>query len=212
MASLKLQHILEGVERCPQCNVAHPLLTQLWKSSPTSVEGSKDKQLWAAYQCSKCERITLAEGHPAPLVAGKLHEAHWLIIRLHPSERQVADTLPDEARRYLKQAIDTLFAPDASVVMAASAVDAMLRNKGYAKGSLYERIGTAVDDHILTEDMGTWAHQVRLEANAVRHVDKVAPPTREDAERIVEFASALGDFLYVFAARVEKGVEASAPG
>jgi hypothetical protein len=152
--------------------------------------------------------MILAEGQAARRDSrGNTAAEHAIITRLYPGRRSVDASLPPAAKRYLQQAIDTIHAPDASVVMSASAVDAMLKAKGYLEGSLYSRIDKAVAEHVLTEGMGTWAHKVRLEANAVRHADEDASPTGEEAMEVMEFATALGDFLFVFAARVEEGVK-----
>ena len=116
--------------------------------------------------------------------------------------------IPAHARNYLQQAHETLHAPDATTVMAASAVDAMLKDKGYAEGSLYARIDKAVEDHLLTREMGQWAHAARLEANRPRHADEGDPHvTKEEAKQAVEFAGALAEFLFVLPARVQKGLE-----
>jgi hypothetical protein len=96
-------------------------------------------------------------------------------------------------------------------MLAASAVDAMLKAKDYKKGSLYDRIDKAVSDHLITDDMSKWAHEVRLDANDQRHADEGAPsPNKADAERVVDFARALGDFLFVFPARVTRGISKAA--
>jgi hypothetical protein len=59
----------------------------------------------------------------------------------------------------LQQAYETLHSPDAAAVMAGSAVDAMLKPRGYyVDGSLYARVDKAVADHVLTKEMGDWAH------------------------------------------------------
>jgi hypothetical protein len=55
------------------------------------------------------------------------------------------------ARKFLQQAYETLHAPDAAAVMAASAVDAMLKDLGYSEGSLYARIDKAAEDGVLTK-------------------------------------------------------------
>jgi len=97
-------------------------------------------------------------------------------------------------------------------MLAASAVDAMLKAKGFKKGELFERINMARDAHAITPDMATWAHQVRLDANEPRHADEVKPlPTAEEAQRTVEFAEALGEILFVLPSRVTRGVEQSKP-
>ncbi len=99
----------------------------------------------------------------------------------------------------------------AAAVMAASAVDTMLKEKGYTEGTLNARIDKAVENHLLTEDMGEWAHSVRLEANRPRHADEEDPHVTEDeGKQTVEFARALAEFLFVLPARVQKGLEKAA--
>ena len=93
-------------------------------------------------------------------------------------------------------------------MLAASAVDAMLKAKGYKDDSLYARINQAVTDHLITKDMGKWAHDVRLDANDQRHVDdKAALPTEADAKRVVEFTKSLAMFLFVLPAMVTRGIK-----
>lgn len=93
----------------------------------------------------------------------------------------------------------------------------MLKQLGYEDGSLYQRIDKAVADHLLTEGMGRWAHSVRLESNNVRHADVGRPHmTKEDAEKSLAFAKALGDFLFVLTAKIDaaasEAAEAVDPG
>jgi hypothetical protein len=91
-------------------------------------------------------------------------------------------------------------------MLAASAVDAMLKAKSYVDGSLYQRIEKAAEDHLITKDMAAWAHEVRLDANDQRHSDEGADfPSPEDAKRSVEYVQALGQFMFVLPARVAKG-------
>lgn len=88
----------------------------------------------------------------------------------------------------------------------------MLKAKNYTEGNLYSRIDLAVADHLITKEMGVWAHQIRLEANDQRHADEKADlPTRQDAERCIDFAFALAQFLFVLPSRVQKGLTVSAP-
>jgi hypothetical protein len=95
-------------------------------------------------------------------------------------------------------------------MLAASAVDAMLKAKNYTEGSLYRRIDKASQDNVITSDMALWAHHVRLEANDVRHADANDPhATADEARQSVEFATALGHFLFVLPSRVRRGLEAA---
>ena len=95
-------------------------------------------------------------------------------------------------------------------MVAGSAVDAMLKKIGYVQGSVYDRINKAVEEHKLTEGMGSWAHEVRLGSNRPRHADKEKPHVTEDeAKQSVEFAESLGFFLFVLTERIKRGTEAA---
>jgi hypothetical protein len=48
--------------------------------------------------------------------------------------------IPDRAREYLEQAISSISAPAGAIMLAASSVDAMLKEKGLNSGKLYSRI------------------------------------------------------------------------
>lgn len=140
----------------------------------------------------------------------------WLIHRqldaivVLPEPTVVDEDLPERAKRYLGQAIESLHAPDGAIMLAGSAIDAMLKEKGYLEGSVYARINKAVDDHVLTVGMSEWAHAVRLEANKPRHADIDDPhATKEMAEQTIKFAEALGEFLFALPARIERGKRAS---
>lgn len=94
--------------------------------------------------------------------------------------------------------------------MAASAVDAMLKALGYRDGSLYDRIDKAVADSVLTKGMADWAHSVRLGANRPRHADVEQPHlSADEARQSVEFTEALGSFLFVLKARIDRGIAAA---
>ena len=84
----------------------------------------------------------------------------------------------------------------------------MLKHLGLAAGSLYSRIDAAVEDHGITKAMGDWAHEVRLGSNRPRHADKDTPHVSADeAKQSVQFAEALGYFLFVLSARITRGTE-----
>ena len=128
------------------------------------------------------------------------------ISQTWPEQDVVSDSLPARARDYLTQAIASLHAPAGAVMLTASAVDAMLKEKNLKAGSLNARIDEAAKTNLITQEMAAWAHEIRLDANDQRHADEAAPlPTTADAEKVLDFARALGQFLYVLPARVERG-------
>jgi hypothetical protein len=129
---------------------------------------------------------------------------------VYPAPPAAHEDLPERARKYLEQAYETLSAPDAAAVMAGSAVDAMLKALGYEEGSVYKRIDLALADNKITDGMARWAHSVRLGANRPRHSDADSPHTSPaEARQSVDFAEALGNFLFVLTARIDRGIQAA---
>jgi len=188
--------------RCPHCSVDQPSLHQAARFETQDYRGGSTKT-WACYKCSRCGGVTTAW---APKGKNAVHG-------MFPSGLEVDETLPGRAKEYLEQAINSMDAPAGAVMLAASSVDAMLKAKGLAEGSLYNRIKSAADDHLITEEMAEWAHDVRLDANDQRHSDMAVPlPSPEDARRVIDFVQALGLFLFVLPSRVQKGIQDATQG
>jgi hypothetical protein len=182
--------------RCPHCGVDKPNLAYTWQHAPVAFNGQQ--RFWRAYTCARCAGIVFAE---AP---GWDKDS----IRILPISQDASEDLPERARAYLEQAIASLSAPAGAVMLAASAVDAMLKSRSLTSGSLYSRIDEASKSHLITQDMAVWAHEVRLDANDQRHSDEEAPlPTEDQARKCVEFALALGQFMFVLPARVSRGIK-----
>lgn len=192
---------LLGLRRCPHCGIAHPVAIEVWHSGGlTPRADGRPSRTWAVSMCISCGSPILIGGH-------KNYERIDHIDIMFPKLPDVAEELPERARTYLQQAHDTKNAPDASALMCAAAVDAMLKEKGYIEGSIYARINKARDERVLTSDMAEWAHHVRLEANRPRHADSHDPHVSpEEASACLDFAEALGNFLFVITARVTRGL------
>lgn len=186
-----------NIERCPHCAVATPHLERKHHLETNSSSGG-DRRWWAIYVCRRCGGLVTAFSR---------HGSNSAVNEYYPGSPEVADALPARARSYLRQALESLHAPAGSIMLCAAAVDAMLKEQGYAEGSLYTRIDKAVEEGLITEGMGKWAHAVRLEANEQRHADvEAALPSTEDAERSVDFTTALGQLLFVLPAKVKEGL------
>jgi hypothetical protein len=184
------------LDRCPRCQVARPLLTVLWNKATTDYNGD-NKRFWFTYACSSCGGVVLS--HARDHVANPP-------IEVLPAPREVSQHVPGRAKQYLEQAVSSMHSPAGAVMLVASSVDAMLKERGYKDGSLYRRIDAARDAHLITPEMAAWAHEIRLDANDQRHADEAMElPTPEDASRVVEFAFALAQFLYVLPAQVARG-------
>lgn len=188
------------LDHCPHCYVDRPNLMGTGTLFTTKNHLNDNSRDWRNYVCATC--------------GGVVTVACWTggerIIMIFPDPAILSEAIPERARSYLQQAVGTVASPDASIMVACSSVDAMLKAKGYKDGNLYPRIVEATKDHVLTEGMSKWAHQIRLDANEQRHSDEKAEmASQEDAERIIEFAKALAQFLFVVPALVERGIEES---
>lgn len=186
------------LDRCIHCQTKNPNLGEIGSSFTTRSFDELNPRSWRSYVCSTCGGVILTAARNGTIN----------IIEMYPADSSLENEIPERAREYLRQAIDCLSSPAGSVMLAASSIDAMLKSKNLKEGSLYNRIEKATASHLITEEMATWAHEVRLDANDQRHADESAPlPDLEDAKRVIEFAKALATFLFVLPARVQRGIE-----
>jgi len=184
------------LSRCPHCSVASPNLRRINSVDTNNHLGNRQRR-WCTYVCASCGGVVTAWAKSQ----GAEVEEHF------PRTHQIDEDVPDRPRAFLQQATESLHAPAGAVMLAASAVDSMLKLKGYSEGSLYSRIEKAAANHIITNDMAKWAHEVRLDANDQRHADEAAAlPTHEDAMRVIEFAAALAEIMFVLPSRVQRGL------
>lgn len=188
------------MDRCPHCSVDRPSLNSIYSFKTTTHDG-RNERFWVVYVCSRCGGAVTAWAH---------RPEQWA-SEIYPDSEAVDEAVEEPARQYLQQAIESLHAPAGTIMLCASAVDAMLKTKGYEEGSLNSRINQAAEDHLITQDMATWAHQVRLDANAQRHADEEGGlPSHDEARRTLAFAMALGEFMFVLPSRVEAGLAQTA--
>ena len=182
------------IPRCPRCGIASPNMVTM-RALETNPQKGGPKRFWRAYRCVSCAGVVLAEST----------ESDGVITRMDPEPEVVDESIPEQAQEFLRQALDSLNAPAGAVMLANSAVDAMLKDKGYKKGFLKPRIDQAAEDHLITPQMAEWAHEVRLDANEPRHADEaVEMPGPEEARKTVMFAKELGQFLYVVPSRITR--------
>lgn len=199
MAKLSGQLILDS---CPHCGRANPVLTRVSGFIETKDHARTNKRWWAMYKCTTCGDTITAGGYKQSNDA-KQTDIRWI----YPSTPTISESIPDKAREFLRQAQNTFHAPAGAIMLCASAIDAMLKEKGYTKDSLYKRIDKATADQLITDSMAKWAHEVRLDANEQRHADKdVKLPDEKDAKLTFDFAIVFAEYLFVLPSKVERGI------
>ena len=189
---------LLGLDNCPHCGRASPTLLTVWHSQqPTTRTDGQSSSVWAAFRCTTCGGIVTARGKKGDTGNNPV------VYEVFPNTWEAHEAIPSGVTRFLKQAKQSLSNHDASVLMSAAAIDAMLKHKGLTDGSLHKRIGEAVANGLITQGMADWAHVVRLGANDTRHADVDAEPmTFEDAQRAFDYAEALMEVVYVLPSRM----------
>ena len=201
----KLSIFLE-MDSCPHCGKSHPTLERAGGEFLTTKnhKGLNDRW-WGIYMCKSCGGVVTAS---APRIPPSSNQPHGHPIgEIYPSTPTISDSIPEKAREYLRQAQNSLHAYAGAIMLCASAVDAMLKEKGYTKDSLYKRIDQAAADHLITDAMAQWAHEIRLDANEQRHADKDAGlPTEKDAKLTFDFAVAFAEYLFVIPSKVSVGI------
>lgn len=185
--------------RCPHCYEDAPTLEEVLHLETTDRSGQIHRK-WKIYKCRNCGGLITA----------------WALdweketVQIFPGARSPDDTIPARPRAYLFQARESLHSPAGSVMLAASAVDAMLKLKGYKEGSLYSRLEQTVKDHLITAEMERWAHLVRLDVSDQRHSDGNYPlPGVEDAMRCIRLAHVIAEYLFVIPEKVHSGIKDS---
>ena len=191
------------LERCPHCMSAHPQLARISERENNRRGGHRR---WGVYECLGCGGLIVA--------AARAGDPAQVIIECYPvAPDDPSEMIPTRPREYLRQARDLLGQPTGSVMLSASAVDAMLKEKGLKEGRLYERIHDAVEQRLISDDMAQWAHLTCLDPNDSRYADEgTSMPGFEDARRCLEFALTLADLLFVLPGRVARGIALSEPG
>lgn len=185
------------LDRCPHCAGANPLLREIHRFESDNHRGTKPRK-WRVYVCSTCGGAVTAWASNFGQPIGESF----------PTATEIDAAVPERAKAFLKQAQESLHAPAGAVMLCASAVDAMLKAKELTEGSLYTRIEQAASEHLITADMATWAHEVRLDANGQRHADEAEHlPEQQDAARALDFAKALAEFLFILPSRVQRGLQ-----
>jgi Domain of unknown function (DUF4145) len=184
------------IDNCPLCGISHPNMHKQYGPIQTHDRNGGTHRIWKIYQCSTCGGFINAWSDRD----GGAVEAFY------PFVKSLDNSIPEKPREILSQAMRSLHAPSGAVMLSASAIDAMLKVKSYTSGSLYARIDKAAADHLITVEMASWAHDVRLDANDERHAEETEPlPDMAEAKRAIEFTQALAEYLFVLPARVTRG-------
>jgi hypothetical protein len=158
------------LEQCPHCSVNRPNFVKPAQFESNNHQNT-NKRIWCCYSCGNCGGVVTASAD------GINHE----IRDIFPKPKSVSDAVPLRAKAYLEQAINSVHAPSGAIMLAASSVDAMLKEKNNVEGGLYQRIQKSSEEHLITDEMAQWAHDVRLDANDQRHADTSADLPDEPA-------------------------------
>ncbi|MEL7029311.1 MAG: DUF4145 domain-containing protein, partial [Pseudomonadota bacterium] len=170
-------------------------------STPHKTVGVVNKKWrsWSAFSCTSCGGIVVAF---SDRIDGHIFAQQYF----PPPDTSIPSNLPDRAAQKLSEAMRIgKQSAAATRMLCASSIDFMLKAHELREGSLYARIKQAADQHLITQAMANWAHEVRLASNEDRHADEDVDPTPEQAEQCLALADAFGRYLFTLPAMVEEG-------
>ena len=159
-------------------------------------ENSGKKLNFDLYECGNCKGYVHVLWSANEFRTG-IHDFRvlpWPIGKPKPSENW-----PSDAQRFWTQAKNSLKNEnwDAAPVMARSALQIALRDKGASGKTLYAEIEDLANKGVLHPLMKDWSTEVRELANDSAHPKPNAPPTDpQDARDIVKFLDLLLLYLY----------------
>lgn len=117
-----------------------------------------------------------------------------------------AEEIPSHVARALLQAEDNFPKKgneDAAGTMFRKALDLALSAAfPEIEGSLYKRIDKLVERHLLTKEIGDWAHDIRLVGNDAAH--DADPVERDDLVAMRGFVDAIMQYVFVLPKQVAK--------
>ena len=198
---------------CPHCNRKDPSLQRHGEfilTSGANKYATRESNWWGVFICRSCGGVILAKS--------EANNRHRLINDgdpqcAFPSTFMMPEGIPQNIEEYIEEACCSL--PKSRVVMAASALDAILNDKGYTadhvannfncKGDLYNRIKEAANAGIITQDMADWAHTIRLLANGQRHISAkhYTNVTVDEADEVFEYLMTIVQILFTIPNKVK---------
>lgn len=162
---------------------------------------SSKKLNFDLYQCRNCMGFVHVLWSAQEFGSSMQGLYNFYVLPAPIGKPRPSDCWPENVQRYWTQAHEALRREswDAAVVMARSALQLALRDKGAVKGTLYSEIENLASKGILPPLIKDWSHEVRDLGNDSAHPDSQAPqPSSQDAEDIVHFLDSTLMYLYDF--------------
>lgn len=171
---------------------------------------NSDKRVnFDVYQCKNCMgyiHVLWSAGEHSSFLGGGLYSFRVLPWPLE-AKPEPSENWPEGMKRFWIQAHDSLNQEnwDAANVMARSALQFVVRERGAKDAKLKAQIDDLVAKGILHALMKDWAHEIRELANESAHPEAPLPNevTPEDAKDIVHFLDMLLIYLYDLPKQIE---------
>jgi hypothetical protein len=197
--------------KCPHCLTEHIALKVV------AITPLGDWDAIAHLSCPKCylpsaARLLVDQLNIAIRVGDWLREHGdladgWRVFNFWPAipGPSIPDHLPEAVGGALLQAERNYPVEgneEAAGTMYRKALDVGLKTLAPdVSGTLQRRIDKMVEQHVLTPDLGTWAHQIRLLGNESAHDEEA--PDRDELEALRNFTNLALQYLFTLPKMVE---------
>ena len=187
-----------ALDKCPHCSVDKPNLQAHGTQFDTYNFNNSVHRRWKNYICARCGGVVLAGTDP--------DDRDFTITEMYPESKALHKAIPKTAREYLTQAMNSIQAPAGAIMLAASAVDAMLKDQKFTGSSLLSRIKQATENGTIPSSLGTWSEKVRLESSEDPGDPGFKMPSQKDARQVIDFTLVLAEYMFVLPQKVQKGL------
>jgi hypothetical protein len=160
---------------------------------------SNKKLNFDLYQCRNCMGFLHVLWSAGEFTSGFHGLYNFKVLPWPTGKPDPSEDWPDAVQRYWIQAQDSVKNEnwDAATIMARSALQFAVRDKGAQGKNLKAEIEDLATKGVLHPLMKDWSNEVRELANDSAHPDPNAPPTQpQDARDITQFLDFLLMYLY----------------
>ena len=185
---------------CPHCSAfvdGKVLCEKEWGS-----DDNGDPRKVVLIECPTCDSALLGFTEIAPNADGEWDWCRPTRLWPKPAAR-LSRNIPREVRNSLKDARKCFDSEvySASAVMAGRAIEALCKNKVGAK-TLAKGLEKMKAQGLIDEKIFHWAEALRKERNLGAHASGI-DVSKEDEQDVLDFATAICEYVYVLAAKYD---------
>jgi hypothetical protein len=182
---------------CPQCSVRVKAEIKSWI-------GNAEDEAYFLAACPSCEQPLLGKASIYLDEQMNYEWSHAERLWPAPANTEVSSSIPDAARRDIKEAQKCVSHGiySAAAVLCGRALERLIQEKAGA-GTIAKGLAELKAKGIIDDRLYGWAEALRKERNIGAHASE-HDTTRENAQDVVDFTIAIFDYVYTLSEKYDK--------